>query len=290
MTVIMPINWYPGHMHKASKEMQTLLDKCHVFLEILDARCPGASSNPLRAELHKLKPHIRILSKCDLAEDSITRNWQAFFDKQTNSTCLLSSLEQPPGREHLLAIAESMTDSTPAASAAFEQKLIVIAGIPNVGKSTLLNSWMGRKLAKTGNEPAITRAQQTVRFLDRWHLVDTPGLLWPKLEDQEGAQLMAALGSIRQTAIDEQEVAWHLAARLLRSHYPLLTTRYDLDGEIHSVEALFSAIAVHRGAQRHGRPDLHKVAQILLQDLRSGRLGRISMEHPPGSWDSDWAP
>ncbi len=283
----MAVNWYPGHMHKASKELKDLLERSQVFLEILDARCPRASSNPLHAGTHRDMPSIRLLNKCDLAEEDVTASWQRYFDNSTTSSCLLSSKEAPIPVAKVLAVADRMLRAANVATRAFQQKLIVIAGIPNVGKSSLLNAWCGRKLARTGNEPAITRSQQRVPLQDDWYLVDTPGLLWPRLEDQNAACLLAAFGSIRQTAIDEEEIAWRVAERLLASHYNLLATRYQLQEPPGTTEEFFAAVARLRGAQRHGKPDMKKLAEILLSDIRSGRLGRISAEQVPVSPEPD---
>ena len=275
----MPVNWYPGHMHKASKELAKLFKDTALFLEILDARFPAASSNPLRAELHESMPSIRILNKTDLADKDATTRWQEYFAAQQQSSCLLSGRDTPLSRSALVREAERLVSH--AGENQIRQKQIVIAGVPNVGKSSLLNTWCGRKLAKTGNEAAITRQAQRIHLQDSWYLVDTPGMLWPKLVDQDAANLLAAFGCIRPGAIDEEEVALQLAGRLLGSHGELLQARYSLAGLPATALELLGIIARQRGALRYDEPDLHRVAPLFLGDLNSGRLGPITMELPP---------
>ena len=273
----MAINWYPGHMHKAIKELRKILPASRALIEVLDARLPLASSNPAIGELDKSLPRIRILNKADLADPDTTAAWYERFSKQPHSQCLTSTLDSPVSQGAITAAANRLCEPTSSDRA----RQIVIVGIPNVGKSTLMNVLAGRKLANTGNEPAVTKGQQRIRLSDEWFLVDTPGLLWPKLEDQDGAYKLAMTGTIRNTAIDLEDIAWYAAELLLREHPAVLQQRYQLPEDARDAEACLTHIASIRGARsKGGRIDWYKTAELLLNDFRSGKLGRISLEAP----------
>lgn len=275
----MTISWYPGHMYKARKELLKLMGAIQVVIEVLDARTPQASSNPALETIRGDTPCIKVLNKTDLALDTVTSAWQRFFNKQEQVICLRNGLDEPLGVEQILTAANRLSNAPARASS----RQLVIIGIPNVGKSTLLNQLVQRKLAKTGNEPAVTRAQQRVKLGDGWFLIDTPGLLWPKLEDQQAAARLACTGTIRNTAIAPTDIAWFLAELLLDAHRPALEARYGIDTSITNPEKLIDFIGKKRGSLgRGGIPDLHKTAELLLNDFRSGKLGKFSLESPPG--------
>ena len=304
----MAISWYPGHMHKANKEMAAIIKKIDVVVEVLDARMPHASSNPLLKEMRQDKPCLRILNKADLADPIITRQWLAWFNREPLSIATTSSKDNRIGAKDVVFLAgklirkaaEGKPVPAPAASGnadlnalrAWKQENkkqhIMIVGIPNVGKSTIMNQILGKKIARTGNEPAVTKGQQRVRLNDNWYLVDTPGVLWPRLEDQDAAYRLALSGAIRNTAIEFTDVAL-FSAQLLLDQFPRqLQQRYDLPSLPATGELLLEQLAHARGCLRKdGDIDWNKVSELLIHDYRAGRFGPMTLERPPLQIDQE---
>ena len=272
----MPISWYPGHMHKARRELAQTLRECDLLLEILDARAPAASANPLLAEMRGNLPCLRILNKSDLADPAVTTNWQAWYRRQPGSDCLINGLDSKLKTGELLGAARRLLKNSN-----HETRQMLIYGIPNTGKSTLLNQILDRKLAKTGNEPAVTRHQQRVKLDDQWTLIDTPGLLWPRLTDQTAAYRLAFIGSIRNTALDVQDVGEMLAQTLLKEFPDQLLQRYRFDSLPTDAGLLLESLGRQRGCLgRRGQVDHYKAAELLLNEFRSGKIGALSLEQP----------
>ncbi|MGR9114589.1 MAG: ribosome biogenesis GTPase YlqF [Gammaproteobacteria bacterium] len=274
----MHIQWYPGHMHKASKEIKEILPQIDLIIEILDARIPFSSENPMLATLRGDKPCIKVLNKSDLADPEVTQQWQAYLEREQGVKTLALTLEQPEKMRQLPDLCHKMLAVTEAST-----KLIqtLIMGIPNVGKSTLINILAGRTIAKTGNEPAITKGQQRINIGNNIALLDTPGVLWPNVENKNSGYRLATTGAIKDTAIKHDDVAY-FAAEYLLQHYPgLLKARYQLDSLPDREYDILEAIGRRRGCLRSGgHVDMDKAAKILLTELRSGNLGRISLETP----------
>ena len=274
----MLIQWYPGHMHKASKEIKETLPQVDLIIEILDARIPFSSQNPMLATLRGDKPCIKILSKSDLADPEITQQWQTYLEQEQGVKTLAVTVEHPEKIRQLPDLCHKMLpDKAPGS------RLIhtLIMGIPNVGKSTLINILAGRMIAKTGNEPAITKMQQRIDIGNGIILLDTPGLLWPNVENKNSGYRLAATGAIKDTAINHDQIASFAAEYLLHQYPDYLKTRFQLEQLPETEQQLMDAIGKNRGCLRSaGRIDMDKVAKILLTELRAGMIGRISLETP----------
>ncbi len=275
----MKISWYPGHMNKARKELQRSLPTTSVVIEILDARAPLASTNPLLSEMTSGLPVLKILNKSDLADEQVTSSWLEYFNRLADSRAICSANDK---QNLATLVIDSLNQLATTKSDASKRQHALVVGIPNVGKSTVINAITGRKVTKTGNEPAVTKAQQKIKLNDQWMLVDTPGMMWPNLEDQQGALCLALIGSIRQTALDIEDIGWLSAELLYKLHSHALQKRYSLPDHLDDTEALMTAIADYAGALGKSRTvNWHKTAETLLNDFRSGKLGRISLESPP---------
>jgi ribosome biogenesis GTPase A len=274
----MLIQWYPGHMHKASKEIKETMHQVDLIIEILDARIPFSSQNPMLATLRGDKPCIKILSKSDLADPEITQQWQTYLEQEQGVKTLAVTIEHPEKIRQLTDLCHKML---PAKAPGSRLINTLIVGIPNVGKSTLINILAGRMIAKTGNEPAITKMQQRIAIGNGIILFDTPGLLWPNVENKNSGYRLATTGAIKDTAISHDHIAF-FAAEYLLHHYPdYLKTRFQLEQLPETEQQLMDAIGNNRGCLRSGgRVDMDRVSKILLAELRAGMIGRISLETP----------
>ena len=274
----MLIQWYPGHMHKASKEIKETLHQVDLVIEILDARIPFSSQNPMLTSLRGDKPCIKILSKSDLADPEITQQWQTYLEQEQGVKTLAVTIEHPEKIRQLPDLCHKML---PAKAPSSRLINTLIVGIPNVGKSTLINILAGRMIAKTGNEPAITKMQQRIAIGNGIILLDTPGLLWPNVENKNSGYRLATTGAIKDTAINHEQIAFFAADYLLH-HYPdYLKTRFQLEQLPETEQQIMDAIGKNRGCLRSGgRVDLDRVSKILLAELRAGMIGRISLETP----------
>lgn len=273
----MTINWYPGHMHKARREIKNALPEIDVVIEMLDARLPFSSANPMLARLARHKPTLKLLSKSDLADPEITAEWVAYYNEQANTRALPIVTSDT---KTLQPIADTCQQLSSQIRESRSVRALVI-GIPNVGKSTLINSLAGRRIAKVGNEPAVTKHQQKIQVGERLQVIDTPGVLWPRIENPNSAYRLAASGAIRNTAMDYEDVGLWAADNLLKSYPEALMARYNLKDLPTTGELLLGEIAARRGGLRAGGViDLHRAGEVLLYDLRGGHLGPVSLERP----------
>jgi ribosome biogenesis GTPase A len=275
----MTIQWFPGHMHAARKKAAETMARVDVVIEVLDARCPQASSNPLIRELAaaRQRPCLRVLNKADLADPAVTQAWLELFMQQPGVRAVAICGKKPGEVARLPELCRRLA---PHRNDLTKPLRMMIMGIPNVGKSTLLNALLKRRIAAVGDEPAITRQQQCFDLGPGMTITDTPGLMWPKIEHDADGLMLAACHAIGRNAVIDEEVAVFLAAILLERYPALLAARYQIDCSALDAVGVLEAVARRCGCLRRGVPDLEKAAQRLLLDFRSGALGRISLETP----------
>ncbi len=281
----MKINWYPGHMKKTKDLLKEQLKLVDVVWELIDARIPRSSKNPDIDGIIKGKPKIVILNKKDLADPHITEDWINYYKERGVLAIPMNSLEKS-GVNQLVAESKKILEEKLKTRRAKGLKRIVIramiVGIPNVGKSSMINKFANKKSAKTGNKPGVTKGKQWVRLQKDLEMLDTPGILWPKLEDQQGALHLAFVGTIKDEIMDRETLALRLVETLLESYKPLLYERYQLEGfsYVEPLEVL-DEIARKRGCILRGQEiDYLRVSDILLDEFRSGKIGKISLEAP----------
>ena len=275
----MAIQWFPGHMHLTRQAIAERIQAIDVVIEMLDARLPGSSANPMLAGLIKGKPALKILSKQDLADPVRTAEWLAHYNAQdgVRAIGLDNSMKQPAK-----ALIDACHQLAPNRGGLAKPMRVLICGIPNVGKSTLINTLKGKAAAKTGDIAGVTKTEQRINLADDFYLYDTPGVLWPRIIVLQSGYNLAASGAIGVNAFDDKEVALELLAYLM-AHYPEeLKSRYRL-ADISGLtdEELLETIGRQRGAiQSGGRVNMTKAAELVIHDLRSGALGRITLETP----------
>jgi len=273
----MPIQWFPGHMHKARKEMAMVLPDTDVVVEVLDARIPFSSENPMLEQLRGTKPCLKILTKADLADKALTEDWLNVYDSNTMKSIAISSQDA----DSVKKIRPLLRTMVTASQSRVNPFVVMVVGIPNVGKSTLINLLAGRTVAKTGNEPAITKRQQHIVLSDNWVLRDTPGVLWPNVDNPNSGYRLAATGAIRDTAMDSAEVATHLLDYLCVNYPAELLQRYHLQLPLSDSVATLEAIGESRGCiGAGGMVDYDRAARLLLTEFRAGQLGKMTLETP----------
>jgi ribosome biogenesis GTPase A len=277
----MAIQWYPGHMNAAKKKAAEQMENIDLVIEVVDARLPEASTNPMVEELRKFRqrPCLKILNKVDLADPDATAAWSAYYNAQEGVTAYAMTTKKPADVARIPDLAKALA---PHRGVPTKPLRIMIMGIPNVGKSTLMNALLKRKVAKVGDEPAVTKQQQKLYLDKNTILVDTPGMLWPKIALPSDGLMLAASHAIGSNALIEEEVAVFLADEMLKFYPQLLVARYGFK-ELDKMDgiAVVEGVAAKRGfRQKGGDLDFEKASHTFLGDYRSGTLGRISLETP----------
>ena len=280
------IQWYPGHMKKARELVEENLKLVDVVVELLDARIPAASSNPMLREIIGDKPRVVALNKRDLADENMTRRWLEHFRAKKIPAVALDSVSGKGMKELLTLIereAKYRTERLVSKGVAARKARVMILGIPNVGKSSLINRLAGAAKAKTADKPGVTRAKQWIRIGTDVDLLDTPGILWPKFEDPRVGLKLAFTGAVNDEIYDLESVAHLLLATLRRDHQERLQERFKFKEALpETTEGLMDAIGRKRGCLlKGGRIDFEKVQHILLAEFRMGKFGKISLDVPP---------
>jgi len=274
----MAIEWFPGHMAKAKSQIAEVMPKIDIVIEVLDARLPVSSSNPLLEKLRGHKPCIKVLNKSDLADPAVTKSWVAYFDQLAGVKALPIEASKRSTVGQITALCRRMV---PNRGVPGKTLRAMVVGIPNVGKSTLINTLAGRKIARVGDKPAITTCPQQIDLRNGIHLADTPGLLWPDIRNQKSAYRLAVTGAIGDAAMDYVDVALY-AAEYLMKHYPKpLAARYKFQDAPESASELVDRIGRRRGCLiAGGQLDQQRASELLLRELRAGLIGRVSLESP----------
>lgn len=280
----MNIQWFPGHMTKTRRQIEEKLKLIDAVVEILDARIPISSKNPDIAEITKGKPRIAVLNKVDLADDAVTKEWVEYYRAQGIFCCLADCAKGKGVNESVQAVKKVLQDRIQKDSEKGMTRAIklLVAGVPNVGKSSYINRLSGRASATVGDRPGVTRGQQWIRLKSGIELLDTPGILWPKFEDQTVGLHLAFIGSIKDEIMDTEELACELAS-FLNAHYKeAFCTRYKLtDTEGLMGYELVEALGRKRGfVVSGGEIDFLRASNILLDEFRSAKIGKISLERP----------
>ncbi len=279
----MNYQWYPGHMTKARRMMQEDIRLIDLVIELLDARVPYSSRNPDIDELGKNKARLVLLNKADLADGQRSRIWAEYF---RGKGCFVAEIDSRNGtgmkqiQELIREACREKTERDRKRGILNRPVRAMVAGIPNVGKSTFINTFAGKACAKTGNKPGVTKGKQWIRLNKDVELLDTPGILWPKFEDQSVGQKLAVIGSIKDEILQAEELALWILNYMCAEYPGRLKERYGIQENGSDVE-LFGEIAGARGClQKGGLPDYQKAAAIVVDDLRSGKFGRVTLELP----------
>ncbi|QFT88849.1 Ribosome biogenesis GTPase A [Bacillus sp. THAF10] len=282
----MTIQWFPGHMAKARRQVTEKLKLIDIVYELVDARIPVSSRNPMIDEIISNKPRIILLNKADMADSNITREWLDYFNVEGSTTKAIAIDSQTgKGIQKISSLSKELLREKfeKMQSRGIRPRAIraLIVGIPNVGKSTLINRLAKKNIAQTGDRPGVTKAQQWVKVGKELELLDTPGILWPKFEDQQVGYRLATTGAIKDTIINLQDIAV-FALRFLTEHYPdRLKERYALDEIPTDIVDLFDAIGSKRGCMMSGGMiDYDKTAELIIREIRSEKLGKLSFERP----------
>ena len=278
----MSIQWYPGHMTSARKKAAETLAMADVVVEVLDARLPQASSNPMIHELRafRQRPCLKLLNKADMADPAVTKLWLEYFEKQPGVKAVAISCKKASDVARIPGLAQKLA---PHRCDAVKPLRLMIMGIPNVGKSTLMNALVKKKVAAVGDQPAVTKSQQRIDISSRLTIYDTPGMLWPRIDHPIDGLMLAASHAVGVNAYIDEEVATYLASFLLEAYPAMLTARYGFATDGLDGVAVIEAVARKRGCLLKGRGgefDREKAAAILLTDYRTGAIGRISLETP----------
>lgn len=279
----MHFQWYPGHMTKARRMMQENIKLIDLIIELVDARVPLSSRNPDIDELGKNKARLILLNKADLAEERLNDEWVEYFKEKGYSAVKVNSKKGGGIKSIQSVIQEACKEKTERdrkRGILNRPVRAMVVGIPNVGKSTFINALAGKACAKTGNKPGVTKGKQWIRLNKNVELLDTPGILWPKFEDQQVGLKLAFIGSIKDEILQTEELAAELV-RFLKSEYPgVLEEKYDIPEADDVYECIRNIAESRHYLVRGSELDTEKVAAILLDDFRGGRLGRITLERP----------
>lgn len=279
----MKINWFPGHMTKALRMMQEEIKKCDAVIYVLDSRAPCSSLNPSFLKIIGEKPVLYVLNKCDLVDEYQIKNWQKYFSEGEKRDCIIMNATASGAKNlvsaRLTKLLQGKIDFYKNKGANITLRAMII-GVPNSGKSTLANNLCGKGKAETGNKPGVTKSKQWVKISPYIELLDTPGSLWPNLEDEDVALHLAFIGSIKDEVLDRNELAVELVKTLLKKNYKAISNRYEItcDEESDALEVVESIAFKKSFKLKGGDVDYDRVCIMILEDYKKGRLGKIILD------------
>lgn len=274
------INWYPGHMKRTRELIQENLKMVDAVIEVIDSRIPVSSRNPIIDELVKSKPRIIVLNKSDLADDELNRRWEEAFREEGNRALSMNCMSGA-GVKALFKLLEKMAAEKNRDRVMQRPYRLMIVGVPNVGKSSLINRMTGRKSAQTGDRPGVTKGKQWLKLANNMQLLDTPGILWPKFEDPKAGLNLAFCGSIKDEILDVPTLGMELIGVLAENYPKLLEERYKLEEIAETPLENMENMAVKRGCILPGkRIDYERIGRLVLDEFRGGKIGRITLESP----------
>jgi ribosome biogenesis GTPase A len=280
---MMDINWYPGHMRKARRLMESSLKAVDFVIEVVDARIPRASRNPDFDDLFKTKARVIVLNKADMADPARTREWLDWFRERGVAAVEFVAIGHRGKEELLKRMQQAAQEKVQRMAERGARKTVraLVAGIPNVGKSTLINALAGAASARTGDRPGVTRGKQLIRITPWMELMDTPGVLWPKLDDPLGALNLAFTGAVKEQVMDSYRLALELIDALAVQYPEALPARYKLEGLPELAAEAIRSIARKRGCLLPGNePDEERAAKLVLDEMKAGKLGKFTLERP----------
>lgn len=276
------INWYPGHMKKATDSIKKSLSLVDIVAEIVDCRIPMSSRNPVIDEIIGGKPHLLILNKKDLADPQENDRWTNYFEKKGYGVVQVDGLHDQITNSIEMAGRKALSEKfkkDKAKNIENKRMRMMIVGIPNVGKSTIINRLANKRITKVGNKPGVTRQNQWIKTSGNFELLDTPGILWPKFEDPKTGLHLAFIGSIKDEIMDKQDLAFELLKILSKDYPKVLEKRYEISIDEKATLEIMDEIAIRRGAIMRGNEiDYQRVASLILDDFRNGAMGRITLE------------
>lgn len=277
------IQWFPGHMTKARRMMEENIKLIDIVIELVDSRAPLSSRNPMIDEIAKNKFRLILLNKKDMADERITKAWEKYFNNQEIEALSINALKKnhiQDLQKKILEVCQEKIERDRKRGIKNRPIRCMIVGIPNVGKSTMINSFVGRASAKTGNMPGVTKGKQWITVNKQIELLDTPGILWPKFEDQEIGKKLALIGTIKDEILNIEELALDGIERLWKDYPNELKERYQITKELSPIDTLIHIGQVRQCIEKGGQISLFKAANLFIDDLRSLRIGKISLERP----------
>ncbi len=278
----MAYNWYPGHMMKAKRAMQEDIKLIDLLIELLDARAPLSTRNPDIDTLGQGKGRLVLLNKADLAEENVTKTWIEWFEAQGITAIALDSRNSKNLRkiDNAVQVAcKEKIERNRKKGILNRPMRAMVVGIPNVGKSTFINSYAKKTVAKTGNKPGVTKGKQWVRLGKNLELLDTPGILWPKIDDDEAGFHLALLGSMNDDALNRDDLVQRFIEKMNAEHPDMIQEMYNITGDMGFADALTSAALKRNALKTGGVPDTDRAVQFILDDFRSGKIGKITLDH-----------